>query len=152
MAVTALLYGKVFANAFGGETAGEASAIDLLSNTIKVSLHTASYTPNQDTHEFKSDLTNELVATGYTAGGVTLGSKTLTYTAGTNVTAFDAADAIWTGLDGPFRYAVVADNTPGSDATRPLIMYVDLGADIDPNLLDFELRWNAAGLFTVTVA
>ena len=43
-------------------------------HTLKLSLHTSSYTPNLDTHEFYSDLTNELAATGnYATGGETVG-------------------------------------------------------------------------------
>ena len=43
--------------------------IDLDTDTIKVALVTATYTPDQDLHEDFADLTNEVVGTGYTAGG-----------------------------------------------------------------------------------
>jgi hypothetical protein len=51
--------------------------IDLEADTIKCALVTASYTPNADTHTSWSHITNEISATGYTAGGkvVTLRSK-----------------------------------------------------------------------------
>src|SRR5262245_47700718 len=75
------LYGKAHANLLGGESSGESFAIDFLSDTIKCALTNASHTPNLDTHELFSDLTNEVSGTGYTAGGATLGSKTITYTA-----------------------------------------------------------------------
>jgi hypothetical protein len=80
MAQTIELYGKALANLLGGETAGETFAVDFLSDTIKCSLHTSSYVPNLDTHELQTDLTNEVSGTGYTTGGATLGTKTITYT------------------------------------------------------------------------
>lgn len=52
------------------------------SDAITVTLHTASYTPNLDTHDYVDDLTNELAnGSGYTTGGVVLSSLTRTYTA-----------------------------------------------------------------------
>lgn len=81
MAVSIWKYGKTYANLLGGEVAGDTFAVDYLSDTIKCRLHTATYTPNLDTHETIADLTNEVTGTGYSAGGVTLASKTITYTA-----------------------------------------------------------------------
>ena len=47
--------------------------INLLSDTFKLSLHTGTFTPNQDTHDYRDDLTNELGSgNGYTTGGATL--------------------------------------------------------------------------------
>jgi hypothetical protein len=80
MAVSATLYRSVLNQAFGSLVSGSAPNIDWLSDTIKVMLLTSTYTPNLDTHKFKSDLTNEITGTGYTAGGATLGSAALTYT------------------------------------------------------------------------
>jgi len=76
----AYMYGKAFANLLGGEVLADALGTDWLSDTIKASLHTATYSPNRDTHETKADLTNEVTGTGYSAGGVALASKTITYT------------------------------------------------------------------------
>ncbi len=69
--------------------------IDWLSDTIKVSLHTSSYTPNLDTHDYADDLTNEVAnGDGYTTGGATLASKAHTYTAANSFgTAWAAATA-----------------------------------------------------------
>jgi hypothetical protein len=69
---------------------------DWLTATIQTSLHTATYTPNQDTDDFFNDATNEVTGTNYTANGVTLGSKTNTYDATTDEIRLDAADAVWT--------------------------------------------------------
>ena len=62
-----------------------AKEVDFLNDTIKGMLTTVTYVPDQDAHDYKSDVTNEVSGTGYTAGGATLANKTVTYTAGTNV-------------------------------------------------------------------
>ena len=153
MAVTALMYGKAIANAFGGETAGESSKVDWLSDDIRVALVTSAYTPNQDTDEFWSDVVaNEVVGTGYTANGAALANKTLTYTAGTNVNKFDADDVSWPASTITARYAVIYNRTPGSDATRNLISYVDFGANVSSTNGNFQITWDAAGIATITVA
>lgn len=81
MAQAIELYGKALANLLGGEASGDTFAVDFLSDTIKCALATSSYSPNLDTHEVFSDVTNEVSGTGYTAGGATLGTKTIVYTA-----------------------------------------------------------------------
>lgn len=81
MATTQYWFRRGWENILGGSGAAETRQSDYLSDTIKVSLRASTYTPALDTHETYSDLTNEVSGTGYTAGGATLGTKTLTYTA-----------------------------------------------------------------------
>jgi hypothetical protein len=145
MAVSAAYYGNYFKAVANKE-------IDLDTDTIKVMLTTSTYTPNQDTHDYKDDITNEISGTGYTATGATLGTKTSTYTAGTNTWAFDAADAVWTTATFTARYAVVYDATPGTDATRPLICYIDFGADQSVSAGTFTIAWAAGGICNVVVS
>ena len=152
MAVTAFWYGKAIINAFGGETEGESTSIDYLTDTIKVALCTSSYTPNQDTHEFFSDVTNEVAnGNGYTTGGETLTTKTLSYTAGTNVATFDADDVTWSTSTITARYAVIYKDT-GVAGTSPLMGYVDFGQDFSSNNGDFKITWDANGIFTATAS
>lgn len=148
MAVTAKYFSLFFKSAFNKE-------VDLDTDTIKVMLCTSSYTPNQDTHQYKSSVTNEVSGTGYTAGGATIaGGLTVTYSAATNVLSFDGADVSWTGAtligaNAP-RYAVIYDDTATDD---PLIGYVDFGDDsYAPNGGTLTLAWNAAGIGSVTIA
>lgn len=142
---TGKLYGNVVGKAFNKE-------IDLDSDTIKVALCTSAYTPDQDAHAYFSSVTGEVSGAGYASGGATLTSKTVTYTAGTNTFAFDAADVQWTGATFTARYAVIYDATPGTAATNPLIGYVDFGSDQTASAGTFTITWDAAGVFTVTVA
>lgn len=145
MAVSAKFYGLAFQSAFNKE-------IDFNSDTMKVMLCTSTYTPNQDTHQYKSDVTNEVSGTGYTAGGATLGTPTVTYTAATKVLKLDGANVSWASSTITARYAVIYDSTPATDATRPLLAYVDFGADVSSTNGTFSITWDAAGIATVTVS
>lgn len=145
MAVTAFLYGSVAAKLANKE-------IDWDTDTIKVALCTSTYTPAQDTHDYFNDITNEVTGTGYTAGGATLASKTVTYTAGTNLTTFDAADVSWASSTITARYAIIYVDTGGAASTDPLIGYVDFGENVSSSAGTFSITWDAAGIFTVTVA
>lgn len=145
MAVSANLYGNAVGKAFNKE-------IDLDSDTIKVALLTSAYTPAQDTDAYWSDVSShEASGTGYTAGGASLASKTVTYTAGTNTFSFDAADVVWSGSTVTARYAVVYDST-GTASTSALLCFVNFGADVSSSAGTFTITWDAAGIFTLTVA
>lgn len=145
MAVTGFLYGKVFTALWNKE-------IDFDTDVIKVSLHTVTYVPAQDTDDYFNDATNQVTGTGYTAGGATLGSKTVTYTAGTNKHVLDGADVQWATSTITARVAVVYDSSPATDATRPLIGYQLSDADIVSSGGNFDIVWNAAGIVEITVA
>lgn len=141
---TAALYAPIFDKAFNKEC-------DLLTDTIKCSLHTSTYAPNLDTHDYFDDATNQVTGTGYTAGGATLGSMTFTYTGASNLWTFDAADTSWTTSTITARYAVIYDSTPATDATRPLIAYQNFTSDQSSSGGTFLISWNASGIFTITV-
>jgi hypothetical protein len=127
--------------------------IDFAADTIKVTLHTG-YTPNIDTDEFWDDISSTEYSTdaGYTAGGVTLGSKTVTTDTANDQADVDAADPSWSSL-GPLTpntpsHAVMWKDT-GTPATSPLLLYVVLGTT-PTNGSNYALALNAGGLFTLT--
>ena len=104
--------------------------ISLLADSIKVSLHTSLYVPSQDNHKFKSDLTTEVASGGgYTTGGVVLTGKTFVKDPVTNRYIFDCDDPTWASATITAAFAVFYDNTPATDATRPLIGYIDFGGN-----------------------
>lgn len=63
-------------------------AIDFDTDTFKVLLVTSSYSPNKDTHTKRSDVTNEVSGTGYTAGGATSACTVTSF----SVRPFNAAE------------------------------------------------------------
>lgn len=126
---------------------------DMVNDTIKVTLHT-SYTPNIDSHQVWADVssTEYSTASGYTAGGVTLGSKAVTQDDTNDRAAFDAADAAWTSL-GPLSpatpsHAIFWNDTPTSPAD-PLICYVILGTTAT-NGGNYTLAWHANGILLLS--
>ncbi len=151
MAVTALIFTKFPANIMGGEVAGDAFAIDYLSDTIRIMLCTSTYAPNQDTHETKADVTNEVVGAGYAARGNALAGKTITVDAANNRVVYDANDSTWAASTITARYAVIYKDT-GVDATSVLIGYIDFGADKSTVATDFTIEFSADGVFRAAVS
>ena len=144
MPISGKMYGNAPSKAFNGE-------IDWDTDTIKVSLHSNSYSPDQDNDEYYDDVGNEVSGTGYTAGGATLASKANTYTNSTNVTKLDAADVVWSSVTVTCRYAVIYKDT-GTPSTSPLIGYIDFGEDIENVAGDLTLEWDTGGIFAFKVA
>jgi hypothetical protein len=121
------------------------------SATIKVAQTTSAYTPNNDTHDFFNDVTNEITGTGYTAGGATLGSKTSTYDTATDQIRLDAADTSWASSTLTARRAVVWDDTAGASTTDPVMGWVDYGADVSTTNGTFQITWDATGIIVYDV-
>jgi hypothetical protein len=146
------LYGLFGTNLVGGEASGDAGQMDFLTDAIHATLHTTTYAPNLDTNEVKADATNELgTANGYTALGVVLGTKTVSYNATGNVTTLSAADFSWTasGAGLTFRYVVFWNNTPTTPAD-PLIGFMDdTGVTLAAGST-YTVDITASGLITIT--
>lgn len=132
----------------GSSTAGISRVVDFDTDTLKVMLTTATYSPSATGHATKNSVTNEVTGAGYTAGGATVTSATVTDAAG--VITFDGADIVWTQTVGGFtnaRYAVLYKDT-GTAATSTLIGFLDLAADKGNVAGDFILQFNAAGIIS----
>lgn len=123
-------------------------SIDLNTDTIKVALVTSSYTPDQDTHDFFDDVTNEVVGDGYTAGGATLANCAVTADNTDNEGVFDADDVTWSSSTITARGAVVYKST-GVASTSPLICYIDFGEDKVSSSGNFVLSFNAEGILNL---
>jgi hypothetical protein len=126
---------------------GQASSVGVLnwtSDTIKCALLTTLATYNQDTTDFWDDLDQDEVANGngYTTGGNTVGSKTVSYDAATNRNRFRGSIPAWTSSGAGFSAvgAVVYKDT-GSAATSPILAVIDFGATETAN---------NGGTFTIT--
>jgi hypothetical protein len=144
------LYAAFPENVAGGNTSGE-GPIDLLSDTIKFSLRNA-HTPDQTGDTVYGDLAaDESSATGYTAGGITLGNKT--YAVSSLTTTFDnTADLVWTISSGTLETdtGVLYDDTPTSPAD-PLILADAFGSQSVTGG-DFTYTPHSSGLFAIAVA
>lgn len=105
------------------------------------------------TNTLYSDVSSNEVANGggYTTGGAT---TTMTDSTSSGVAKVLASDVSWTGSGGgfgPFRYAVIYNNTPTSP-NKPLIAWYDYGSSISLAASDtFTVDFDATnGFFTVT--
>jgi hypothetical protein len=125
--------------------------LDWTADTIKVMLTTSSYTPDQDAHDFRNDVTDEVSGTGYSAGGVTLANATRTYNAGTNTLKLDGDDVSWVGSF-TARYAVIYKARGGASSADELISCIDFGGDQTVSSSTFAINWHANGIFTLNTA
>lgn len=144
MAVTAKWYGIGARECFK-------AGLNWPSDTVKVALTTASYTPNQDTHDYFDDVTNEVSGGGYTAGGISLANKACTYDTSTNTVILDADDITWGGVTLTARYGIVYRST-GTASTSLLLGYIDFGADQSVSAADFKITWDAVGVLKAVAA
>lgn len=115
-------------------------AVDFDTDSFKVMLLTSSYTPNKDTHTKRSDLTNEVVGTGYTAGGAAA-----TVTVGAVDTANDRVDitlggASWTTATITARYAAYYKARGGASSADELVYINDFGSDVTSTAGTFTLN------------
>lgn len=102
---------------------------NLGSDTLKVALTNTA--PNVSTHTVLADIGQITAGNGYTAGGNQAAQTSSAQTGGTYTLAVsDPATWVATGgTIGPFRYAVLYNDSPTSPAD-PLIGYWDYGSSI----------------------
>jgi hypothetical protein len=95
--------------------------VNLLTGTVKLSLHTNTWVPDRDVHDFFNDATNE-VAGGAGYAVQTLGSKTITYDSASDQVRFDFADVTFSfTAANTWRHGVVWIDTAGASTTDPLV-------------------------------
>lgn len=123
--------------------------VDLVTDTINVMLVTSAYTPNIDTHQYRADVTNEVVGSGYTSGGQALAGKAVTQDNTNDRAVFDANDVTWSSSTITARGAILYKDT-GNSATDQLIAYFDFGSDESSSNGDFVIQWNANGILTLS--
>jgi hypothetical protein len=105
-------------------------AIDYDTDTFRLMLVTSTYTPNKDTHTKRSDVTNEVAGTGYTAGGTAT-----TVTVAAVDTANDRVDITfgavsWTTSTITAHAGVVYKSRGGLASADELVAYIDFGSDV----------------------
>lgn len=121
--------------------------VDFDTDTFKAMLVTATYTPSQS-HSKRSDITNEVSGTGYTAGGQTI---TCTVSRASGVTSNTFANVVWAAPTNGFtaRYAVIYKSRGGAASADELVAIVDFGAGVAANGTTFTFTPSLA--LTITV-
>lgn len=109
--------------------------INWMTDTIKVVLvSTSAYMPQTAVHQYLADVP----ISSRIAGPVTLTAKA------TTGGAADAADCTFTSVSGATINAIVIYKDTGTEATSPLIAYIDTatGLPITPNGGDIIVTWD----------
>lgn len=112
--------------------------IDFDTDTFKVMLTTNGYAENKDTHDFRDDVTNEVVGTGYTSGGnvVTVGVALDTANDRLDITL---GGTTWPSSTITARKAVYYKARGGAAAADELVAVNDFGADVVSSAGTFTL-------------
>lgn len=107
-------------------------------DTWKGVLVTASYTANKGTHAKRSDVTNEVTGTGYTAGGnaVTASVSLDTTNHRSDVTLTGPS---WASSTITARALVVYKSRGGASSADNLVCYIDFGSDVSSTGATFQV-------------
>lgn len=114
-------------------------------------LVTSSYTENIDTQEFRSDISGEVTGTGYTAGGIALGSPTVAQDNTNDRASFDSNDLVYstvtiTGATGVVLYSRLG----GASSADPVIGHWSFGASVNATAANLTVAVNANGWLLAT--
>jgi hypothetical protein len=116
-------------------------------HTLKVMLSNSA--PNVSTHVVRADAAEIGAGNGYTSGGTDI-QNDMTETGGTaTMTGVDVVFTASGGPIGPFRYAILYNDTPTSPAD-PLVAYWDYSSSI--TLADTETFTVDFGASILTIA
>jgi hypothetical protein len=125
--------------------------VNFLTGTAKIMLVTDAWTPAFDTDDFINDASGSELGSGngYTTGGETLGTKTITYDTASDQVRVDFADVQWLfTASKTWRYGVVYIDTAGAASTDP--MYAVLTWDSNQSVsTTYTLNIDAAGLLYI---
>ena len=115
-------------------------------HTLKLLLSNTA--PNAATHTVKADASEISAGNGYTAGGTDVQND---YSRSGGTASCTGVSFSWTaagGTIGPFRYAILYNDTPSSPAD-PLIGWWDYGSSISLNAGEQLAVTFGASLFTI---
>ena len=109
---------------------------DLLTDTIKLALYTSSATLDEDTTVYS--VTDQVVGTGYSAGGVVLTGVTLS--TANNVVYIDFNDAVWN----PASFTAAGGLIYNASKSNKSIAVLSFGADkIATNTFTVQMPTNS---------
>lgn len=113
-------------------------AIDLDTDTIKVMLVEATYVPNIDTHTKRSDITNEVVGSGYVAGGETV-VVTITKDTANDRVDITLGGKVWNPATITARRAVYYKSRGGLASADEIIACIEFAQDVSSSGAEWTL-------------
>jgi hypothetical protein len=105
-------------------------AIDFDTDSFKVMLVTSTYVENKDTHTKRSDVTNEVVGTGYTAGGTAVTATVSAVDTANDRVDITFAQVTWPASTVTARKAVYYKSRGGAATADELVCVNDFGSDV----------------------
>jgi hypothetical protein len=117
------------------------SNVNVSSDSFKMMLTTSSYTPDKD-HSKRSDITNEVTGTGYTAGGNACALTILSVDNTNDRQEISATVTSWTTSTITARYGVIYKNRGGAASADELVGCIDFTTN----------QSSSGGTFAVTVS
>jgi hypothetical protein len=129
--MASLIYNSFLEDLFRG-------AIDPDTDTFKAMLTTSAYTEDKDTHLKRSDVTNEVTGTGYTAGGNTV---TLTVVKDTTNDRLNLTlgGTNWPSSTITARKIVYYKSRGGAASADELVAVLDNGSDLSSSAATFTV-------------
>lgn len=119
----------------------------LATDTYKVMLTTSTYAADQDAHTKRSDVTNEITGTGYTAGGQTI-VPTFTKDTTNNRLQIVFPQVTWPTSTLTARRAVYYKSRGGAASADELVAVDDFGSDITTTAGTFTLQATTINIST----
>ncbi len=104
-------------------------AINFLSDTFHAILVTSAYTPDKDAHTKRSDITNEVVGVGYSAGGAVVTATPAIDNTGDFVKV-TFSNPSWPASTLVARGLVICKWRGGAASADELVSYIDFGSNI----------------------
>lgn len=116
-------------------------SIDFDTDTFKMMLVTSTYTASKS-HSKRSDITNEVVGTGYSTGGNACSVSVAAVDNVNNDVEISFTVTNWTSATITARAGVIYKSRGGASSADELVGYVDFGSDVS----------STNGTFAVTVS
>lgn len=140
------LYGKFFVSLFNGY-------VDFASDPMYAMLATSVYEPNQDTHQFKSDVSGECNGSGYFEGGQNVTGIEATYNVSgtTKQLIVTGGDLVWADVTLSAAYLVLYMNSSEPETLQPLVGYLNFGGTQSPSDEAFYVTWATSGIFAIPI-
>lgn len=117
---------------------------DLEADTIKIALYSVALASPDGAPAYS--VTNEIVASGYTAGGATLASKAVTQDDTNDLAKWDATSPTWSSL----ATATILAARIYDDTTTPKDVFCEFEIATNSNGGDYTLDFHADGILTLS--
>lgn len=117
--------------------------IKTTTDTFKVMLCTSTYSPSKSGHAKRSDITNEVSGTGYTAGGSASACTTTAASGNSDKQTFNFADVSWPSSTITARYGVIYKSRGGAASADELVGVIDFSGDVTDSNGTFTFHMTA---------